>query len=140
MILLPHTPALFMMPLIETAGLKVSACSHTYVLTALKCRFFNKQDEKLKPNKNEKQQQQKQTAVYFKSTFRSLTLFYFNPLSIFFTSFFFYYFLSLFYTRRRSCVESTCVFNCSLCVIIQASTFLYSCSILCCVLCLFNSY
>ena len=37
-----------------------------------------------------------------------------NSLSIFL----FYYFLSLFYTRRRLCVESACVFNCSLCVIV----------------------
>ena len=37
---------------------------------------------------------------------------------IVFTSFFFYYFLYLFYTRRRLCVESACVFNCSLCVVV----------------------
>jgi len=55
----------------------------------------------------------------FKSTIRSLTLFYFNFLSIFFfTSFFFYHFLSVFYTRRGPCVESACVFNCSLCVVV----------------------
>ena len=50
---------------------------------------------------------------------RSLTLFYFKFLSVFFfISFFFYYFLSLFYTRQRPRVESTCVFNCSLCVVV----------------------
>ena len=48
----------------------------------------------------------------------SLTLFYFNFLSIFFfTSFFFYYRLSLFCTGRRPWVESACVFNCSIRVV-----------------------
>ena len=47
----------------------------------------------------------------FKSTFRSLTSFYFNSCpSIFFPSFFFYYFLSLFYTRRRPGVEIAFIF------------------------------
>jgi len=38
--------------------------------------------------------------------------------------YFFYYFVSLFYTRPRPCVEHTCVFNCSLCVVLYMSTFL----------------